>query len=458
VPVVLTAHPLQRVGAFALAALAEVPGPEALTAARFGEAVAVMTDDVVATADVADSKAEGGFWLGVSHMMWPNAPMNHPARAKQAKPELRERIRAWRAYPDARLGVPCALCGRPAGGFFGKVDVPLGASVEYRNTTAPGHDGLALCAGCVACFHALPYGCEISGGKAAALHSWDDGFLRRTVPVQVSRTCRRVAVSSGPGGGGPYAREVTALKRLRGYEHGLSAGVELYVFSNSNREQVLDVHALEQPLAEWLRQSLQGSAPREGFKYLIRAHWSEKVPGSALLARNAFRDPARIARRAVRYLSGLASESGVPPGETAALTALCLSYVRKVLLVKERELERIKELAERIAGLLAAVPERGTLKKYEQVHRESRQLQGWLKRQAVIWTLRPGQTQPLVSDEQWRLLFEQDGQGWFHQDLLLVCVLEALAARDWLAGVAEDDPADRAGRDDMMLFGSGERQ
>jgi hypothetical protein len=203
---------------------------------------------------------------------------------------------------------------------------------------------------------------------------------------------------------------------------------------------------------------LQGSAPREGFKYLIRAHWSEKVPGSALLARNAFRDPARIARRAVRYLSGLASESGVPPGETAALTALCLSYVRKVLLVKERELERIKELAERIAGLLAAVPERGTLKKYEQVHRESRQLQGWLKRQAVIWTLRPGQTQPLVSDEQWRLLFEQDGQGWFHQDLLLVCVLEALAARDWLAGVAEDDPADRAGRDDMMLFGSGERQ
>jgi hypothetical protein len=451
-PVVLTAHPLQRIGAFALAALADAANPETMTSAQFEKATATMADHVVATADAEDAKAAGGFWLGVSYLMWPNSAMNPTARKKLTRPQLRDRIRAWRTYPVARLAVPCSLCGRAACGFFGKVDVPLGASTEHRNTTAPGHGGLALCRGCLASFHALPYGCQIGGGRASALHSWDDEFLRRTVAVQVSRTLQQVAIAASAKGPGPYAREVAALRRLRSYEEGLRAGVELYVFSNSNREPVLEVHALEQPLAEWLRATMRDTRAREGFRYLGRAHWTEKIPGSALLARNAFRQPTRILQRAVGYLGGLALESGAPPAETAALARICLSFVAEVLQVKERDAERIKELAGRIAGLIAAQPEPGRLKRYEQAQRDSRQLQGYLKREAVDWALRSGQAQPLVTDEQWRLLFEPDGQGWFHRDLLLLCVLQALAARGWppSAGPA-DDPAARAGRDDSTL-------
>lgn len=39
------------------------------------------------------------------------------------------------------------MCGRAACGFYGKVDVPLGVSTAHRNTTARGHEGLALCRG-----------------------------------------------------------------------------------------------------------------------------------------------------------------------------------------------------------------------------------------------------------------------------------------------------------------------
>jgi hypothetical protein len=451
-PVVLTAHPLQRIGAFALAAIAGAPGPETMTGAQFRWAVTAMADDVVATADVEDSKSEGGFWLGVSYLMWPNSAMNPTARKKLTRKELRERIRAWRAYPDTRLDVPCALCGRLACGFFGKVDVPLGASTEHRNTTVPGHGGLALCTGCLASFHALPYGCEISAGKAAALHSWDDDFLRSAIAVQVTRTQQKQVISSGPGGGGPYARETRALRRLGGHRNTMRAGAELYVFSNSNREQTLDVHPLEQPLAEWLRKTMRDHQAREGFRYLVRAHWTEKVPGSALLARNAFRSPGRILQRAVGYLGGLTLESGVPPAETEALTGLCLSFVTEVLQVKERDVERIKQLAGQIAGLIAAEPEPGRLKKYEQAQRDSRQLQAYLKREAVDWALQSGQGQPLVTDEQWRLLFERDGEGWFNRDLLFISVLQALKARGWPPGAgAADDAAARAGRDDTTL-------
>lgn len=450
-PVVLTAHPLQRIGAFALSVLAGTDDPETMTAAQFGDATSKMADDVGATADVVDSKSDGGFWLGVSYLMWPNSAMNPTMRKNLTKQQLRERIRAWRAYPDIVIDAPCALCGRAASGFFGKVDVPLGASVEHRNTTVPGHDGLALCTGCLASFHALPYGCQIGGGKAAALHSWDDSFLRRSVSVQVDRT-RRQAVAGGIGSLGPYAREVAALHRLRAYEDGLWAGVELYVFSNSNREQTLDVHALEQPLAEWLRKTMRDGKLREGFRYLRRAHATEKVPGTALLARNAFRAPGQIVRRAFGYLAGLAAESGAPPAETPPLAMLCRSFVTEVLKVDERDAARITELAGRIAGLIAAGPEPGPLKRFEHVQRDSRQLQAYLKREAVDWALHSGQDLPLVSAEQWRLLFDPDREGWFNRDLLFISVLQALAAANWRpADVPEDDAGSRSAFDDTIL-------
>ena len=104
-PVVLTAHPLQRVGAFALAALAGAGDPEKMTGAQFARAAATMTEDVVATADVEDAKAPGGFWLGVSHLMWPNSELSHPGRKNRTSAERKDRIRAWRCWygPNAAV-------------------------------------------------------------------------------------------------------------------------------------------------------------------------------------------------------------------------------------------------------------------------------------------------------------------------------------------------------------------
>lgn len=75
----LTAHPLQRVGAYALAELADVEGPEAVGAEAFRAALGRMTRDAIFAARHRDTKVPGAFWLKASMSFFPNSPMNHNA-------------------------------------------------------------------------------------------------------------------------------------------------------------------------------------------------------------------------------------------------------------------------------------------------------------------------------------------------------------------------------------------
>ncbi|WP_434581981.1 hypothetical protein [Carbonactinospora thermoautotrophica] len=282
---VLTAHPLQRVGAYALAELTGAEEPEKVTPEGFRTAVEKMTADAVRAAKVRDTKAPDGFWLKVSLSFFPNSKMNHNAQLKKSDEELDAGIREWRTPPELASwpGVRCVLCGREAVGFYGKVDVPLAESHLYRNTTPRGHAGLALCWPCVCSFHALPYGCRLTGGPSIALHSWDERFLARVVSRQVERNHQHIVL--GRAADKIPAREVVALHALRHYGERLTAGVELLVFSNNNKGQTLEIHSLEQPLAEWLRKTARRPELRQGFAALLRAHAGPKSPGVVGLVR-----------------------------------------------------------------------------------------------------------------------------------------------------------------------------
>lgn len=451
--VVLTPHPLQRVGAFALAELVGVAHPDQLSPEKFDEAIRVMAGHLLSTADAENSKDPNGFWLGVSYLFWPNSPMNPTNRKKQLPQDRRERIREWRALPerDRWPGVPCSLCGRVACGYYGKVDVPLGASTAYRNTTPRDHAGLALCFPCLTSFHALPYGCQLGGGRAAALHSWDEDFLQRFVSVQVGRTLQEAAIGAKMNPKQvPYWREVMALRHLRRHPRRLTAGVQLIVFSNSNKEQALDEHPMEQPLAEWLRSTVRDPHRTHGRRYLVRAHQTKNVPGTAMLARHAFRSPQQVLTRAAAFLRSALSQASVVPGEVPQLVPLCFSYAIEVLQVNDKDVGRIRQLAEHIAEALGSHRERGALKGYETAHRDPRRLQEWLRKRAVSWTLSPpdNRTEPFVTTEQWRLLFEPDGRGRLHQDLLFIAVLEQLHHSGWRA----DDADTRDDLDDDLII------
>jgi hypothetical protein len=457
---VLTPHPLQRIGAYALAALAGCPDPGKVTGEAFDQAVGGMTDDAVRAALGKDTKVPSGFWLKSSLSLFPNSPMNHPSNGKKHSNLITAGVERWRRPPDrdAWPSAPCALCGRPAVRFYGKVDVPLAESDVYRNSTPRGHEGMALCWPCVCSFHALPYGCHLTGGPAIALHSWDERFLSRTVRDQVRYNRRYILVGRGEPVQ-PPSGEALALQVLREYSDSLDAGIELMIFSNNNRGQTLDIHSMGQPLAEWLRRTMRSQDQKQGFSALLQAHRTKDRAGAVALARNVFRSPGRVIGTAGRYLAGHAGEGVLRP-ETGRLTALCFDYVTEVLGMDESSLKEVRALADRVATLLNEESSAGKLKEFYSTFQQSARLRSWLRRRALDWTLDPRTEpdMPLVTTRGYELLFDPgiDTQAWFHRELFLIAVLEGLHERRWrpvdAAQVVKElrddddelDPADRS--------------
>lgn len=438
--VVLTAHPLQRVGAYALATLGKAARPEALTAEGFRRAVDTIVADSVNAALVRDTKTDRGFWLKCSLSFFPNSKMNHPGNGKKSDADIRDAVGKWLAAPDAtpvRPGVACVLCGRAAVGFFGKMDVPLAESDLYRNTTPRGHEGLALCRPCLWSFRALPYGCRLTGGPAIALHSWDERFMARTISRRVERNRQLIALGAAEQGG-IADREVLALRALRAYEDRLTAGVELLLFSNDNRNQRLEIQAMDQPMAEWLRRTAR-PPHRSAFPALLRAHATPTRPGIAVLARNAFEAPGRIAGACSRYLTaGLAR--GVVRPETGELAELCMSFLIEVMRMNQSEVDEINAVGRQVAAWLYAENSAGQLRAFYATLKDPKRMRSWLRRRDLDGLLDPdkGSEGPLITEYQYRLLFDPEVESaWLHREVLLVSVVQRLHELGF-------KPADRA--------------
>jgi hypothetical protein len=305
---------------------------------------------------------------------------------------------------------------------------------------------VADAAGRLASFHALPYGCAIAGGRAAVLHSWDDTFLQREVARQVQRTRQEAAVAAGRfGEKRAYARQVAALIRVRAYDMKLTEGVDLMVFSNSNKEQTLDVHAMSQPLAEWVRVTPHRPELAAGWRFLVRAHHGPKVPGWSALARNLFGQPRRVVAVAAAYLRGRADDLRVPPGESPDLAIVCLDYATRVLEMQKSDADEIQLLAKKVAG--EAGVDEGQFMQFVVATRKTSDLQKWLRGKAINQVRFRRAPEAFISERQWRLLFDS-ADGYLHRDLLLICVLEQIHKDDpkWRT----DDPAARSELDDKL--------
>lgn len=434
--VVLTANPLQRIGAFALVELAGMKRCDQLTGETFTQVIGETTSHLLATTGLAKATDPGGFWLASSYSLWPNSKLNPTARGKQSPSERRRLIAEWRSPPDPAdwPGAPCAYCGRAACGWFGKVDIPLGASVAHRNTTAPGHEGTPLCYPCVACLWAFPYGATLSGGRVAVIHSWDDDFLQVMTRDAVQRTLRSSAAGAAKAGKpGPYARELGVLSAVRAYSRRITCGVELIVLSNANKEQLLVTQELSQPVAEWLRSTNRRRELRVGYQTLVTAQATRQVPGEAFLAKRMFTSPVQVVDFTVGHLLAQISATVLIPAGTSVLGPLLYSYCCEVLTMDDKDVERIKELARRLAALLGKDSRPGPFRDFIRANVKGGNLYGWFRSKGVDWVLypRPEGTPPvLLPVQDYRLLFE-DERAWSWRRLLVFAVLEALAEAGW---------------------------
>lgn len=459
----LSPHPLQRAGAFALTALAGVRVPDEVVGTMFGDATAKLTAAAVQAALVRDTKAEAGFLLKCSYSLWPNSKMNHPRNKKLSDVEVTEAVRAWRTVPAPENWpeAGCALCDAAAVGFFGKSDIVLAESIAYRNTTPRGHAGLALCWPCVCSFHALPFGSHLSGGPSTIVHTWDERLAAHTARRQVHRNGLLITAGAKPASPKP---EVMALAALRGYEHRVTAGVELLVFTNNNQEQALSTHAVDQPLAEWLRTTTRLPERRTGLACLLRACRTAKGGGAQNLAWRVFNRPESIPAVLASYLAARTEARGMPVPESLAAAELIGSYLHEVMHMDEKDLAEIRRTAQRVAALFKPDDTGGKLTGFHALFRAGRgtDLRNWLQRHSVEWVLtRPDDGAPLITESGFELLFSpsQDGNAWFFRQYLLTSVLAELHRRGWqpkdAKTVVEDFDADAIDPTDAEALAEG---
>jgi hypothetical protein len=238
VPLTLTYHPLQRVGAFALAALAGAGHPEQVTDAQLGAANDRLTADLLDTAPLTSAKDAGGWLMGLSYGLWPNSPVNLPARAKWDVAERRRRITQWRTRPSEGdwPEVPCWLsCGRRAVGLYGKRDIPGRAAVGVVNDRQGGMAGDPTCWPCLVSLWAWPYGGVLTGSTAIAAHSWDDDLTGWVARRQVAFNAPRLAAGNRPRAA-PGQGERDLVDALRALPAEPEGGVDVTYVDNNNRE------------------------------------------------------------------------------------------------------------------------------------------------------------------------------------------------------------------------------
>jgi hypothetical protein len=191
---------------------------------------------------------------------------------------------------------------------------------------------------------------------------------------------------------------------------------------------------MSQPVAVWLRSTVRRSDRKQGYKALLATQATKQVPGDAFLAKRLFTRPGQVLGVAVaNLLARAAAAQGVIPPEVRDLGELLNSFCEEVLIMDEKDIERIKGVAARVATLVSRDSRPGPFRDFIRANSKGGNLYGWFRSKAVEWLLLPrpeGTEAVLLPVADYRLLFE-DERSWAWRRLLTFAVLEALAVKGW---------------------------
>lgn len=377
---VLMPHPLQRLGAFALATLADSPRPADLTPSGFRQACRRMVTDLTRTSALAKPGDEGGWWLRVAYWMWPNSPGTTNSRGRSTPAQRAEKITAWRTPPaePSWPGLPCWLCRRPAVTVTGKVDIPLAAAVTEANASRNATHQLSVCWGCLCSFWAAPYGAFLQGRKAASLHTDDEQLMAALTAIQVRRTGRAAQTGTSTPVTGAYLSAQLTVHALRGVRPAHArAGVSLLEWSNDNQNPSYRAHHLSAARATWLRSTVIDTARRKAWPALCRAFHTSTVPGYASLAHALVTAPDSIPSRIAGALRRRAADGSVPAA-TAPLALMLHTYLTEVLHMSTDTTASLRVVAEHIADTITTANAKSPLAGFLNATNEIRRFKQWV--------------------------------------------------------------------------------
>jgi hypothetical protein len=435
-PLSLTPHPLQRVGAVAVAHLAGRACVDAVSGVDLAMVSTRLQRDAVAAAR-AGKEGPGSYWQKVLGAAFPNSPATHPGRARRDVPaELASFLD--RPATAGTVGFPCVLCAHSADRVVGKHNFPLAASISYRNTTAPGVPGWPLCWPCLVAGWAVPYGATYIRGQLVVLDAGDTELLGYLTSRAVQENRRYISMDQVAA---PIRLErptTVAFRAMREYRETPQSGVRMLVFRNDNRgAQLRSARIAQRRCAFLVGLDARDRAAGLGLRAVCRAfdvhgpdgalrRLGENVAAASLLEQPEPRCVAAARRALVGILA-----SGSTTDAPATIAALARRYAKEVLNVSTVDTGRIEQVSERVAAVIGNGLVRGPLREFTEASRSRRKLNTWFRRRAVDRLITDPKAGPLLEPADYELLFQDGTDGFVARDLLFFAVIARLHQQGW---------------------------
>ncbi len=441
-PLVVSLHPLQAAGAWAVAVLAGRAHPSEVTDADVDAVADRLAVWYGAAGSVGKDEAGYGLWK-VLFNLFPNSPVTHNSRPRDAG-ELAARVADDVFGPDSDdAGWVDVLDGRPAGVSWGKDRFPMVDSVRLVNLRPTlDVEGWPVRRANRVALWALPFGCVnhparswvVSTRDEAAAAAWFGSVVATNVATFVD-------------GGAVTVPPITAWAELEVLRIVGSlprevrrAGATVFGFKNENQAQpALVVASVSAAGLEFYR-GLDPAA-RAGWDALVEGAGTAKTPGRVRVAQALFEstEPGRpsfveFARRQLR--------SGLVEGAAEVAALICRHY-REVEGMEAAVTEACEHVAVGVAGW---VKDRSSRARYQKTHRALGRLGDF---DALIRTISHERVTtarhlPSIDPDVYRR-FRHHPKAW---DLLTVIHLHVSALVGDLTG--EPDPDPDSGLDDEV--------
>ncbi|MFD0883388.1 hypothetical protein ACFQ08_02280 [Streptosporangium algeriense] len=449
----LTEHPLQRCGAWAVTVLADRERVEQVTAELLDGVTARIVEDVVEAA-VAQKNGGAYDWWKVLFALYPNSKPTHAKREKD-RTALREEMARLFAPDDAGGPVwACTFCEQPSGVLWAKTTLPMFDSIRAVNTLPPATAGWPVCRGCRVALWALPYGAWLTAGSATVLTCDNPQVERQFVRRNVQRAgrIRQLGFDGLPATAGP---EAVTLQALREHASDAPAATSLWMFKNDNQEPWLRVAGTRTGVARFVHLLMADPDCRRGWKVLRRAlaprdrQGKATVDGATAAARLLFdREGGQSDRLPMELWARSADLEKVPRHTLVGWRALCRLYVEVMF---EMDPDRIKPVAELLATWIAQEAHRGRFNLYRRAAGSGYELHKLLITAGARLYL-DGKDQRVVPEVLGGLL-ANGSQGWRERTVLFFEVIETLHRKGVTIGVPgeeseEDDGQTRFDGDD----------
>jgi hypothetical protein len=474
-PLGLTAVPLQRAGAFALASLADRSHPHEVTDATLDAAAERMIVDAVNAATAKRTRGDHAdphaWWWGVLYGHFPNAREVHAGRHGSAEKDaeregvtvakaLELRVREGRRLPAAnpQLGV-CAFCGRTACRLVDKTSWPILPRAQALNMRLAEADepGTPLCRGCLASGWAVPYAARRLGRLFLCFDGDDEDLLRELIRGHVAANLERIAVAatSDPTAGWESPERI-AYEALGHYQQPPRGDLRAVLYLNDAQEPVAHVRWLGTRRCLFAQRA-QPHSPRHGEAVaVLREQLTHRKRDGSVMRPGMRRLAELLLTRPASQLVGVAAvAAGAQSGHAEVMREFTAAYLESVMDVTT-EPKRIVAIAARIAEIIAADDAKGDLRNFQHASRNPGALQKWLRTAQVDWLLTGEHGEPLIDDDEYLVLFPPYGEGaeqWWRINLLFTAVIAELFRRGWLQQHDSDELAQlRESENDEEVF------